>query len=373
MTMAERSVPYFEYPALFKQNSDEFIETLKMIGNRGAYIMQSDLRDFEKSLEEYTGAKHAVGVANATDGLQMLMMATGLEQGSEVLFCSHTMVATASAIHFAGGVPVPVESGRDSILDPKTLEKAITAKTKAVCVTQLNGRCGNMDDILAVCKKHNLKLYEDSAQALGSRYKNQHAGTFGEGGCISFYPAKILGCLGDGGAVLCQDTEVYEKLLLLRDHGRDHQTGEVKVWGFNSRLDNLHAAWLNQQFQNYEHVVSRRREIASKYNDAFKNIDALILPPPPSDGDHFDVFQNYEIQAERRDNLKTFLKDNGIGTLVQWGGKAVHQFEGLGFKQSLPKTEEMFEKLLMLPINMFISDEDVQYICEKVKAFYSKM
>ena len=368
-----RTVPFFNYPEFYNQNESLFLDTFKRVGSKGAYIMQAELAEFEKSLAEYSGCKYAVGVANATDGLQILMMAGGITDGDEVIFCTHTMVATASAIHFCGGIPVPVEAGPDHNMDPNAIEAAITPKTKAICITQLNGRCGDMDKISAIAEKHKLQIYEDSAQALGSKFDGKGAGTFGIGGCISFYPAKILGCLGDGGAVLCNDKDIYEKMLLLRDHGRSHTTGDVEVWGFNTRLDNIHAAMLHEQFKNYHKTIERRREIAEVYNEKLKGVSELTLPIPPSEGGkHFDVFQNYEIEAKNRDALKDFLKDNGIGTLVQWGGKLVHEFPKLGFEQKLPYSEKLMSEMIMIPMNLFISDEDVNYVCDKIIEFYNK-
>ena len=209
--------------------------------------MQQDLEEFENNLVNYTGSKYAVGVANATDGLQIGLMAGGLKEGGEVIISSHTMIATASAIHFAGGVPVPVDCGKDLMIDLTSAAKEINDKTVAIMPTQLNGRTCNMDEIKEFANKYNLAIYED-AQALGSKFKNKQAGTFGISSAISLYPAKILGCLGDGGAILTDDKDVYEKIMLLRDHRRDPDTGEVVSWGFNSRLDNLQAAFLNYFF-----------------------------------------------------------------------------------------------------------------------------
>ena len=257
-------------------------------------------------------------------------------------------------------------------MDPGAIETAITPKTKAICPTQLNGRTSNMNQIQAIARKHGFLVFEDAAQALGSKFKGRCAGTFGVASCISFYPAKILGCLGDGGAVLTNDDEVYVKLMLLRDHGRNHE-GEVVMWGFNSRLDNLQAAYLDFQFKNYQRVVDRRRGIAGLYQNRLRNMPELVLPPAPgSEPDHYDVFQNYEIEAERRDELKAFLKEKGIGTLIQWGGKPLHQFRNLGFTQSLPKTDRLFTRCLMLPMNMSLADEDVDYVCDQITEFYRK-
>lgn len=364
------NIPFFRYPEVFDPIKESLLDTTRDIIERGAYILQTDLSDFEKTLAEYTGAKYAVGVANATDGLQIGFMAGGLQSGDEVIFCTHTMVATAASIYFAGGVPVPIEAGLDHLMDPNFIESAITKKTKAICPTQLNGRTSDMERIGKLARKHNLDIYEDAAQALGSKWKGQFSGTFGVASCISFYPAKILGCLGDGGAVLTNDETVYNKIMLLRDHGRSHD-GDVALWGFNSRLDNIQAAYLSQQFKTFQKVVDRRRQIAARYEANLSSIEELVLPPgPDSDADHFDVFQNYEIEAQRRDELRLHLGSKGIGTIIQWGGKAVHQFRKLGFTQSLPFSENLFKRLMMLPMNMTLSDEEVDYVCDTVKSFY---
>jgi dTDP-4-amino-4,6-dideoxygalactose transaminase len=365
-----KKVPFFDYPHVFVQDEKEVLKIITDVGHSGAFIMQKDLSDFELNLASYTGAEFAVGVANATDGLQMAMMAAGIEQGDEVIFCSHTMVATASAIYYAGAIPVPVEAGTDHLIDLDTVEAAITKRTKAIMPTQLNGRTGNMEDLQAIADKHSLMIFEDAAQALGSKFKGRCAGTFGAASCISFYPAKILGCLGDGGAVLTNDEKIYRQLLLLRDHGRN-EDGEVVLWGFNSRLDNLQAAILNSRMKNYQQVIERRRTIAALYQERLGHLDQLLLPPAPdSDSNHFDVFQNYEIEAQKRDQLKAHLADRSIGTLVQWGGKAVHQFRNLGFNQSLPFTERLFERMLMLPLNISLTDDDINYVCDCIIDFY---
>ena len=367
----KRSILFFDYPHMFTSQEEGMISVIRDVGRRGAFIMQKDLVDFESNLATYTGAKYAVGVANATDAIQLGLMAGGIAPGDEVIFCSHTMVATASAIHFADAVPIPVEAGADHLINPDDIEAAITPRTKAIMPTQLNGRTANMDALQGIADKHGLMLFEDAAQALGSKFKGTCAGTFGVASCISFYPAKVLGCLGDGGAVLTSDEEVYRKLLLLRDHGRA-EDGDVVLWGINSRLDNIQAAILNFQLKDYARVVERRRAIALLYQERLGHLEQLVLPPAPdSDPDHFDIYQNYEIEAVRRDELKNYLAENGVGTLIQWGGKAVHQFRKLGFTQTLPFTERLFERMLMLPLNMSLSDEDVEYMSDCIKDFYS--
>jgi dTDP-4-amino-4,6-dideoxygalactose transaminase len=367
-----RKVPFFDYPRLFLDDRDEILSTVEEVGRRGAFIMQKDLAEFEENLATYSGAKHSVGVANATDGLELAWMAVGLEKGDEVIISSHTMLATASAIVTAGGTPVPVEIGPDNLIDPDAISAAITSRTVGISPTQLNGRTCDMDAIMKIANDKKLVVVEDSAQALGSRFKGKHAGTFGIAGSFSFFPAKVLGCLGDGGGVVTDNSEIFEKIYQLHDHGRD-TNGDIKSWGRNSRLDNLQAAILNKRFARYQEVIARRREIASLYQSHLGELEELELPPAPDENsNHFDVYQNYELQADNRDDLKRFLAEKGIGTIIQWGGKGVHQWEGLGFTQRLPKVERFFERSIMLPMNMFISDNDIYYVCDSIKNFYRK-
>jgi len=368
----QRSVPFFNYPHVFTSHEDAFVSIFRDVGRRGAFVDQQDLRDFEKDLAAYTGAHHALGVADGTDALIIAAMAAGLQPGDEVIFCTHTMVATAASIHFAGATPVPVECGRDHLLDPDAIESAITARTRAIFPTQLNGRTCDMERIEAIARKHELFIIEDAAQALGSMFKGKSAGTFGLAGTISFYPAKTLGALGDGGAILTNDAALYERMKCMRDHGRN-QDGEVVVWGLNSRLDNLQAALLRHRLQDYRQTVDRRREIAALYHTLLADLPDILLPPAAaSDADHFDIFQNYEIEAERRDELKVFLHAQGIGTLVQWGGKMVHHFTRLNLPYHLPYSDMVCAKMLMLPLNLSVTNDDVAYVADAIRAFYGR-
>jgi dTDP-4-amino-4,6-dideoxygalactose transaminase len=177
--------------------------------------------------------------------------------------------------------------------------------------------------------------------------------------------------MGDGGAVVTSDDDMARQIRLLRDHGRNSETGEVEQWGLNSRLDNLQAAILDFQLRDYQSIIGRRRAIASLYQQELGDLEQLVLPPAPeADSDHYDTFQNYEIEAEQRDALKVFMSERGIGTLIQWGGKAVHQFHALGFHVSLPNTERMFQRCLMLPMNLTVSDDDTRYVAATIREFY---
>ena len=367
-----RSVPFFNYQQAFTMHEEEYVRIFRGVMRRGAFIMQQDLQEFEASVAAYLGVGHGIGVGNATDALEILMAAKGIGPGDEVIFPSHTMVASPGSVVAIGATPVPVDCGPDHLMDPAAIEPAITARTKAILPVHLNGRTCDMDRIQAISNKHGLMIVEDSAQGLGSRYKGRFAGTFGVGGVFSFYPAKILGCMGDGGMIVTDDADLAKLCFSLRDHGRG-ETTDAERWGRNSRLDNLQAAFLAWQFGHYQSIVDRRRTLASLYQERLGDLAEVTLPPAPdSDPDHYDTFQNYEIEAEQRDDLREFLRAEGVGTLIQWGGKAVHQFTSLGFQVSLPNTERLFERCLMLPMNITLSDDDVDYVADRVRRFYGR-
>ncbi len=364
-------IPFFRYPQIYLENKNIYLKAIDKICSKGAFIMQNDLEIFENNIANYTNSKYAIGVANATDGMQIYLMASEIPVGTEIIICSHTMIATASAIKLCGYIPIPVETNsHDYMIDPEDLEKKINNKTSAIIITQLNGRTAEMDRINKITKKYNLKLFEDAAQALGSKYKNKYAGTFGEASVISFYPAKNLGCFGDGGIILTSNKTLYKKMKLIRDHGRNKKN-DVEIWGLNSRLDNLQAKILDIKFKKYNKIINHRRNIAKIYDRLLKKSKYLNLPPSPSNYPHFDVYQNYEILAEHRDELAKFLQSKGVSTLVQWSGKAIHHFKKLGFEQKLPNTDKIFKKILLLPMNQYVTAKEAKFISNLINEFYS--
>lgn len=337
--------------------------------NRGAYILQKDLEDFESYLADYCGVKHAIGVANGTDAIWLALMAAGIGPGDEVIMPSHTYVATPGAVKVVGANPVLVECSDDNMMDANHIEQAITEKTKVIMPVQLNGRTCDMDHISLIAKKYDLIIIEDSAQGLGSKYKGKMAGSFGLAGTYSFYPAKVLGCYGDGGAVITNDEDIARKINLLRDHGRNSD-GQFETWGYNSRLDNFQAAILLEKFKTFDEDIQKRRKYASIYHSEI-NSENISMPPPPENEDFFDTYQNFEIRANDRDNLKKHLSDNGIGTLIQWGGQAIHHMENLGLTHfELPFTDKFFKECIMLPMNTALTEDEVVYISKKVNSFY---
>lgn len=366
----KKNIPFFNYPALFKSKEPELMEIIHSVLAKGAYILQNDLEKFEKNLAEFLNVKHALGVADGTNAIKLSLWAAGIKKGDEIILPSHTYVATAAAVHYVGATPVLVECGRDHLIDPGAVAAAITEKTRAIIPVQLNGRTADMESLKDLADAHNLLIIEDAAQGLGSKFKGRSAGSFGAAGTFSFYPAKLLGCFGDGGGIITNDDEMAEKLYLLRDHGRN-RNGEVVGWGTNCRLDNVQAAVLDFKLKSFPEDIKRRREIATLYNEGLRDLDQLLLPPEPDqDDDHFDVYQNYEIEAEERNRLQLFLKESGIGTIVQFGGKAVHQYP-LGFEGlSLPRTEKIYQRALLLPMHTALENDDVSYIIDKIRFFY---
>lgn len=368
-----RQVPFFNYRALFLCQEAEITAAVLDVMRRGAYILQQDLAEFEENLRKYLGVKYAFGVADGTNALILGLRAAGIEPGDEVIVPAHTYVASAASIHMVGATPVLVECGEDHLIDPDSTRRAVTKRTRAIMPVQLNGRTANMNAIMDIANDHGLRVIEDAAQALGSRFGDRFAGTFGQAGTFSFYPAKLLGCFGDGGGVISNDDKIGERLGLLRDHGRNHD-GEVVAWGTNSRLDNLQAAILNVKFKTFAQDLEKRRLLAAQYDEGLNDIPELLLPPPPgADAEHFDVYQNYEIEAERRDELKVQLEKQGVRTIVQFGGKAVHQYGGLGLTHyRLPRTELLYQRALLLPMNTSLSADDVAWVIECIGKFYGR-
>jgi len=362
-------VPFFNYQALFKNDEAALLDVIKDVCSRGAYILQRDLEEFETNIAEFINIKHVIGVANGTDGLILALRAAGIKEGDEVIMPTHTYIATAASVHFTGGIPIGIDILPDHMMDPSKIEKAITKKTKFLMPVQVNGRTCEMDQIIDIAKKHNLTVVEDAAQALGSKFKGKAAGSFGAAGMFSLYPAKLLGCYGDGGLVVTNDDKIAEQVKLLRDHGRNEK-GEVVAWGLNSRLDNLHAAVLNHKLKSYPQDIERRREIAAMYQEGLSDLEQLTLPVGPNSGDHFDVYQNYELEAERRDDLKKYLSDNGVGTIVQWAGTLIHQFKKLGIKAESPIADQMNTHFLMLPMHTALSNDDVSFVVDNIRNFY---
>jgi dTDP-4-amino-4,6-dideoxygalactose transaminase len=368
----EWRVSFVNYKVQYKNLKKEIIKEIDRVLKRGDLILRKDVTEFEKNLASFLEVKEAVGVNSCTDAMILSLVAAGIKEGEEVITVSHTFFATIEVIHRCRAKPVLVDIGEDFLMDPEKIEAVITKKTKAIIPVHLNGRVCQMDRIMEIARKYNLMVIEDAAQSLGAKYKGKMAGSFGLTGCFSFYPAKILGALGDGGAVVTNNRKIAEKIRLLRNHGQKTKT-KIVCYGFNSRLDNLQAAVLNLKFKYLKKWIKRRREIAKIYDQGLKEIPEVICPPAPdSDKIHFDVYQNYVIRAKKRDKLREFLTKKGVETLVK-DPIPNHWQKGLGLEKfKLPNTEKFAKEIISLPMYPELENWQIEYVIDCIRKFYLK-
>ena len=362
-------IPFFDYKYLYKKKGKQLTQIFKKVCSGGKFILQNELKEFEDKISDYTRSKYSIGVGNATDALTLLIKSYNIKKNSEIIISSHTMIATAEAVYHNGLKPIPTEFGYDGLIDVNNIENKITKNTKGIIVTHLNGRVCDMKKILQICKKYKLLLFEDAAQALGAKYFEKYAGTFGNGGVISFYPSKVLGGLGDGGMILVNNKLNYNKLVSMRNHGRD-KFNKIKEWGYNSRLDNMQASFLNILFKDHDKNINYRRTLADYYFKYIKQNENIVLPPnPKNDLKNYDIFQNFEVRVNYRKELIKYLSLNKIGTLIQWSGVSINNIPNLNLKIKL-KSDYDFKKLLMLPMNLSLKKNDIIKISNCINKFY---
>ena len=364
-------VRFVDFPLHYHRMESEIDTTIKEILNGGDFIMRQHLRDFESNVASFVGVDYAVGLNSGTDALHLSLLAAGVGPGDEVITVAHTFVATVAAIVHCGAIPILVDVGEDFNMDVEQIEPIISRKSKAIIPVHLNGRFCNMERVMTIASTYNLLVIEDAAQALGATFDGKQAGSIGLTGCFSFYPAKILGGIGDGGILVTNDIDIAEKVRLLRDHGQRRETGDVLFYGFNSRLDNLQAAILDVKLKHLPDWIERRRELAGFYEKGLSGLPQVQTPPPPQEGRYFDIYTNYVIRAQERDRLAERLKECGIEVLISWP-KPMHHQEGLGLGHfRLPETERVSREVLSLPLNTEITNEQVEYVIESIRSFYS--
>jgi len=336
---------------------------------KGDLIYRKQLKDFEDHLAAFVGTKYAVGVNSGYHALHFSLLGAGVGPGDEVITVAHTFVATVSAIVHCGAKPVLVEVGPDYNIDPDKIEPAITAKTKAIIPVHLNGRLSHMGRVMAIAEKHKLAVIEDSAQALGAKFNGRCGGSFGLTGCFSFYPFKIMGGFGDGGAVTTNDPKVARLASLLRYNGEDRETGEYHHHGYTALLDNVQAAVLDVKLRHLPKWIEHRRHIASLYREGLTGAGDLGLPHFPGD-EFFDIYQNYVIRTKKRDTLRAYLKDNGVETLVHWP-KPMWEHKDLHLPNpNLKETEAICKEVISLPMSAETTPEHVQITCQVIKNFF---
>lgn len=362
-------VPFVDYPTHYHNIKKKIDTAIMDVLEGGDFILRHQLAEFEENIASFVGTKYAIGVNSGTDALLLSLLAAGISQGDEVITVAHTFVASVAVIVHSSAIAVLVDIGEDFNMDMAQLERVITLKTKAIMPVHLNGRLCDMEKLTGIAHKYGLLIIEDAAQSLGAEFNKQKAGSFGLTGCFSFYPAKVLGGIGDSGMVTTNNKEIADKIRLLRDHCVQRDTGELLGYGFNSRLDNLQAAILDVKLKYLPKWIERRREIAAMYEQGLTDIEQVRTPPAPANNQYYDVYTNYVIQAEQRDSLAKYLKREGVETIISWA-KPMHLHENLELNFKLPKTEEISRKVISLPLNTEINNEQVAYVIKAIQEFY---
>jgi len=358
-----------EYENLKKVNQPYFKELNSVFNSvleSGWFVLGKNVEEFENEFAEYINISHCTGVASGLDALTIALKVLDLKEKSEVIVPSNTYIASILSVLLSGNVPVMVEPDLATYnIDPGKIEDAITPKTKAVLVVHLYGKPCDMDPILEICKRKNLYLIEDCAQAHGAEYKGKKVGTFGDISAFSFYPTKNLGALGDGGAITTNNPDFAKKARMIRNYGSERKYYN-EYQGVNSRLDEIQAAFLRVKLKHLDDIVAHKRKLAEVY---YKGILGDFIKPFVNP-DFFDVYHIYNIRHKKRDELKKYLFDNGIQTEIHYP-VAPHRQNAMKFMSSLslPISEEIHSTTLSLPISSFHTPEDIEQVIKALNSF----
>ncbi|XVU30171.1 DegT/DnrJ/EryC1/StrS family aminotransferase [Actinoplanes sp. CA-054009] len=365
-------VRFVDYPEQWRRQREGLLPVIEDTIARGDLMLRQQLLDFERHLASFNGSARGVGVSNCTDGLRLLAHALDVGPGDEIVTVAHTFVATMSPFVLRGAKPVLMDIGDDHLMDTSLLADAVSEKTRVIIPVHLNGRTVDMAAVQTAADRVGAVVIEDAAQALGARFDGRTSGTFGWASTYSFYPAKMLGALGDAGAVLTDDQALADQLLKLRDHGRVEKAS-LDGWGYNCRLDNLQAAILDWRLARLPGWIERRREIARIYTGRLRDVPEITIPVGPDDDPRrHDVYQNYPITCEARDRLVEHLRGDGIETLISWP-IPLHRQKGLGLEHwRLPRTEKLCDEVLSLPMQVELADDQVEYVAASVRKFFGR-
>jgi dTDP-4-amino-4,6-dideoxygalactose transaminase len=347
----------------FKEFEDAFKETMQS----GWYILGKKVAEFEKEYAAYCDSKFCVGVANGLDALTISLKALDLQKGDEVIVPSNTYIATILSIVQNGLQPILVEPDIQTYnIDPDKIEAAITQRTKVIMVVHLYGKLCEMDKIMAIAKKHKLRVIEDCAQSHGAKHKNRISGSFGDLAAHSFYPTKNLGAMGDAGAITTSDTVLMEKIKMLRNYGSNVKYYN-EVVGFNSRLDELQAAFLLVKLKYLDKINEHKRKLAAIYEQKLK----ADFIKPHVHPDYFDVYHIYAIRHSKRDQLKEYLLKHDIKTEIHYPVPPVKQaaMKNIIDRQSTPIAEAIHRSTLSLPISFYHSEADIEKVAETLNKF----
>jgi len=372
-----RKVRFVEPGKLYRMIKEELDAAYFEVMERGDLIDRGQLRSFEENLARFVGTKYAVGLNSGYDALHMSLRAAGIGPGDEVIVPAHTFVATCSAVVNVGATPVLVDVGKDFNIACDLIEEAVTPRTRAVIPVHLSGWMADMVRVMEIARRHDLIVIEDACQSLGSSMidpatgERRMAGAWGLTGCWSFYPFKILGGYGDGGAITTDDPEVALFARRMRYNGEDRETGEYHGHGFTCLLDNLQAAFLDVKLRYLPRWIERRKGIAARYREALSDLPDLLLP-------HYDdprrdhVYQNYTLRAKQGNDFSEYLKANGIEVLTQFR-KPYYRHEALKLEdRGFPETEAISREVCSLPMNVEIDDADIDYVIAVVRRFYGR-
>lgn len=363
-------IPFLDIARLHQSLRAPLDAAYRRVMDSGWFIMGPELEAFEVEFAEYSGVKHCVGVGNGLEALHLLLRAYDIGPGDEVIVPSNTFIATWLAVSQAGAIPVPVEPDAQTYnIDPKLIEAAITPRTRAIMPVHLYGLPAHMDSINEIAAKHGLVVIEDAAQAQGARYKGRRVGSLGDAAGTSFYPGKNLGALGDGGAVLTSDDAIADKVRRLRNYG-----SAVKYHhdlpGYNSRLDELQAAFLRVKLSVLDDWNLRRRQIARQYDERLFSSN-VTRPHVPAYAE--SVWHLYVIRTNARDALKSHLDRLGIGTVIHYPIPPHRQgcypdFQGA----SLPLAEQLAREVLSLPMFSALGNDELSAVTQAINAFAAK-
>jgi len=360
-------VPFLDLKSINERFRAGYTKVFEEVLDSGWYVLGAQTEQFEKEFASYCGAGHCVGVGNGLDALSLIIQGFGLGEGDEIIVPANTFIASFLAISKHGCVSVPVDPDPKSMnIDVSKIELAITSKTKAIMPVHLYGQPCDMDSILELAKKYNLKVIEDAAQAHGASYKGKKVGTLGDAAAFSFYPGKNLGALGDGGAVVTNDKDLARHVRLLRSYGSEERYVHQEV-GVNSRLDELQAGLLRVKLGALGEDNLARQRIASQYIDGIKNIN-ITLPTVINGAE--SVWHLFVIQSKDRDGLSSYLGEKGIQTLIHYPIPAHKQraYQDMNCL-TYPVAESLAKEILSLPISPTLSNEDVNYVCKSVNGW----
>lgn len=364
-------IHFFDLKQLNQSYEEAFHQKLQNVFDKGWYILGNEVQTFESNFAQFCGTKQCIGVGNGLDALLLILKGYiqlgTIKKGDEIIVPANTYIATIIAVLQADLVPVLVEPDAETFnLNPKEVTKAITSKTKAILVVHLYGQLAEMDALLSISNEHNLLLIEDAAQAHGAEFDGKRAGNFGNAAAFSFYPSKNLGCLGDGGAVVTNDDELHSIIRKLRNYGSEKKYINEFI-GYNSRLDEIQAAFLNVKLSDLDKQNEQRRKIANRFLNEIKNPKIKL---PFYDGSKNHVFHLFVIQTENRENLKNYLFENSVETAIHYPiaphqQKALEQLNQL----HLPITEKMHQTVLSLPLSPVLTDIQISTIIDLLNSY----